>query len=190
MSGLDKIIARLNEECDVQCAEILSAAAEKAASITARAQADGNETIKTYEAEAERKAAQTVARAKSAASLDDRRAALQVRASLVDETLEQAKRVLLDGGDEAYFAAMKTLAVRYAREEAGELVFGAADLARLPADFTEGLPANTVLSAEPAPIENGFLLKYGGVEINCTPDALFSAARDDLKLKAAQLLFD
>lgn len=189
MSGIEKIIERLNEECDVQCAEILSAAEEKAAAVTARAQAEGNETIRAYETEAQAKAAQTVTRAASAASLDDRRAALQVRAALVDETLAAAKSKLCEDTD-AYFAALRTLALRYARPQAGTLCFGKKDLARLPADFMRDLPAETTLSPEPAPIADGFLLKYGGIEINCTLDALFAAARDDLKLKAAQLLFD
>ena len=58
MSGVEKIIARLNEETDAQCRETDFAARKKAAEIVARAQAEGNAEIRAAEEAAEKRAAQ------------------------------------------------------------------------------------------------------------------------------------
>ena len=45
------------------------------------------------------------------------------------------------------------------------------------------------VSDKPAAIKNGFILNYGGVEENCTIDALFDQSRDDLLDKVKEILF-
>ena len=45
------------------------------------------------------------------------------------------------------------------------------------------------MSPVPAPIEDGFILKYGEIEFNCTFKALFAAFSQELQAKAAELLF-
>ena len=189
MSGLDRIIARLNEECEAQCDGIAAEAAAKAGEIIARAQNEGNETIKTYEADAEKAARQIVTRAESAAAMESRRAVLETKTGLVEKVLAEAKRRLAEAPAEAYFTALLTLVKKNVQPGEGRLFLSEGDLARLPADFAARLPAGVTLEKTSAGIENGFLLKYSDVEINGALDALFSAAKEELKLKAAQLLF-
>ena len=45
------------------------------------------------------------------------------------------------------------------------------------------------VSDTPGSLSDGFLLKYGDIEINCAFEALMSASRDDLKSIAAENLF-
>ncbi|MBQ7687929.1 MAG: V-type ATP synthase subunit E [Clostridia bacterium] len=189
MSGLEKIIARLQEECLAQCDEIRLSAAEKAAGILARAEADGNETVKKYEADAKKKTEQILSRARSAAAMESRTDLLREKTALTDGVLAEAKRTVKEAPAQEYFSMLSALIEKNVQPGPGVLFFGRDDLARLPQDFASGLPAGVTLSDIPADIPDGFLLKYGDVEINCALDALFNSARDELKRRAAETLF-
>ena len=63
------------------------------------------------------------------------------------------------------------------------------DLKRMPKDFIDKLGYGFKVSPVPAPIEDGFVLKYGEIEINCTFKALFSAAEQELRARANTMLF-
>ena len=45
------------------------------------------------------------------------------------------------------------------------------------------------VSPEAAPIDNGFILKYGGIEENCSLRALFSSMKDQLQDKVNAALW-
>ena len=88
------------------------------------------------------------------------------------------------------------LAVKSAQTGEGELLFSAKDLARLPEGFEEQINAalkdkGAVLhvSAGSRDIDAGFVLTYGGIEENCSFDAIFDSARETLQDKAQELLF-
>ena len=51
----------------------------------------------------------------------------------------------------------------------------------------KALGGSLKLSKDPAPVKNGFILKYGGIEENCSLDALFASRTDALvdKVNAA-----
>ncbi len=189
MSGVEKIIARLNEENEVQCREIVSAAEQKAAEIVARAQAEGNDAIKKAEAEAQKRAEQLRASAASQNTANRRKAQLAAKVDLINEVLARARQSLHDLSDEAYFNALAGLAKKNRQEGVGEMLLCERDLRRMPKDFIDKLGYGIKVSPIPAPIEDGFILKYGDIELNCTFAALFSAAAPELQAKAASLLF-
>ena len=189
MSGVEKIIARLNEETEAQCRETDFAARKKAAEIVARAQTEGNAAIKAAQDEADKRSAQILAGAESLVTANSRKARLAARVALIDEVIERAYRSLHDLSDEAYFNALAGLAVKNKQDGIGEMLLCERDLKRMPGNFIDKLGYGIKVSPVPAPIEDGFILKYGEIEINCTFRALFSAAEQDLRARANALLF-
>ena len=189
MPGLDKIIARLNADTEAKCAEIAAEAEGSAAALLSAANDEVNAVIRAAAAEAEKQAEGIRARAKSAAALDRRRAYLSARLALTDGALEEAKARFVNAPAEEYFDTLLQLLKKNAPETGGALCFGKRDLARLPADLTSRLPQGVTLRPDPADIENGFLLLCGDIEINCTADALFAAAKEALRAAAAKELF-
>ena len=189
MSGLEKIIARLQEENNVQCGNIAAQADARAAEIAAQAQTEADKTIRAMEAEAEKQAAQTEARARSAGALNSRQALLRAKITLIDEVLEEAKKQLRSLPTETYFKTLAAIAVKHRRPGEGVLFLNKTDLARMPADFPAALGDGITVSDAPMELEDGFLLKYGDIEFNCTLKALFDAARDPLKAQAGEILF-
>ena len=189
MSGLENILARLRDENEAQCARIAEEAEVRAAEIAAQGQADGEHTVREMEAQANRQASQIEARARSAAAMRTRQALLQAKIEMVDAVLAEAQRQLHALSAETYFKTMAALAEKNRQPGQGVLYFNAADLARMPADFAAGLGDGITVSETPLEMEDGFLLKYGDIEYNCTLKALFDAARDPLKSQAGEILF-
>lgn len=189
MSGLDNILARLKEENETQCAGIAADADARAAQIVSLARADAEETIRTMEADANKEAAQLEARARSAGALNSRQALLRAKITMIDETLAEAQNQLHGLPAETYFGTLAALANKNRQPGQGVLCLNEKDLARMPADFAAKLGEGITVSETPAEIEDGFLLKYGSIEFNCTLKALFDAARDALRAQAGEILF-
>ena len=190
MSGVEKITARLNEETAAQCEEILVAAKNKAAEIVGRAQAEGNAVIQKAEAEAKKRGEQILASAASQSAANARKAMLAAKVDLINEVLSVAKQSLHDISDEAYFNALAGLARKNRRDGVGEMLMCERDLRRMPKDFIDKLGYGVKVSPIPVNIEDGFILKYGEIEQNCTFSALFCAFSQELQARAASLLFD
>ena len=83
---------------------------------------------------------------------------------------------------------LEKLAAKYRTGAPGTLYLSKADLARKPGDFLKAFPEITVADT-PGELSDGFLLKYGDIEINCAFAALMNASREDLKAIAAEKLF-
>ena len=69
-----------------------------------------------------------------------------------------------------------------------------ADLKRMPSTFSAEIDAavgegKVIISNITADIENGFVLSYGDIEVNCTFKALFDEAKDELKDIICPILF-
>ena len=190
MSGLEKIVSRLTQDTQKECEEILATANRKAAALVSEAQAQGNALIREAEKNGEALKAKTIERAESQFRSDARKALLSAKVALVDEVIDEAKNSIKTLSAENYFRAMAALALSGKQEGVGELRMSRADLQRMPADFVDQLGGRIRVSPVPAEIEDGFILKYGDIEMNFTLDALFSAFRDELRLKANALLFD
>ena len=76
----------------------------------------------------------------------------------------------------------------------GEILFGKNDLSRIPSDFEKRIEdiakekgGSLKLVKEPAPISDGFILRYGMIEENCTLKALFETNKNRLKDIALKL---
>ena len=95
-----------------------------------------------------------------------------------------------------YFAAVLKLAERYARAQAGQILFSQEDLDRMDAGFADQLNeaakkkgGSLTIGTECRPTGGGFVLVYGGIEENCTFPALFDARREELQDLIHRLLF-
>ena len=141
-------------------------------------------------------AANVLTRAQSAADLLRRRTLLLKKQELIGDVIDSAYRSLFELSDERYFDVLLGMANKYAEKQAGEIAFNERDLGRLPADFEMRLQsalaesgASLRVSREPRAIDGGFVLIYGGVEENCSFEALFEEQREALQDEVYALLF-
>ena len=136
------------------------------------------------------------ARAESSAALKKRQMLLAAKQEMISGLIEKARETLLNMEDREYFALIEKMAECFLLSGEGEICFSEKDLGRLPKDFEDtlqkaaGKKGGTIkLSQHPVSISGGFVLVYGGVEENCSFEALFAARRDELSDKVSGLLF-
>lgn len=194
MTGLEMIIQQINGDAQREAEEQLSAARGKAEEIMAAAKEEASRQTQRVIEEGEQKAQDIRDRALSTAQLEKRNEMLLFKQKLIQETISEARSSLEDLPDQEYFQVLLQLAVRSARPDKGEMRLNAKDLARLPADFQAQLQkavsqGEITVSKTPCDIDGGFLLTYGGVDVNCTFEAIFEDAYDELRDAAGKLLF-
>ena len=196
MTGLDKIKERIETEARDAASEKIRTSDETVRSIMDQANAEAEKTRADISQKSRAAAAGYRERIASSADMQRRSRILEAKQQMVGEMLAQAENSVASLETGEYFDLMTRLIERSVHAEAGELRLSSADLARLPEGFAEkaaGIAAahggSLTLSDKPADIKNGCVLAYGGIEENCTLDAIFSSMKDELSDIAVKILF-
>lgn len=190
MTGLDKIINKIEEDSAKRCDEALEKANAKAELIAEAAEKLAAEQADKIIAEAKVRGERIVETSASGAEQLVRRAVLSARVEAINGTVEEALNAFHSLPESKYFEALLLIFENNIVPGRSEIRLGERDLNRLPADFEALLQAvcqrknaEAVLNKTPAAIENGFLIICGDIEINCTAAALFEAQLDVIKEK-------
>lgn len=127
------------------------------------------------------------ARQESARDLGRRRMILEKKQEIIQKIIEKTRLSLHDADANTYFANIYKMFEKYCQVGEGIMYLNKKDHDRLPMDFVVKIDAianakggKIVMDKNPADIEDGFVLVYGGTEENCTFRSLIDAARDDL----------
>ena len=158
----------------------------------AKAEAEKKQASISQKSEAE--IANYKERVASSIDLQRRTKVLAAKQDVIKEVLNEAYESLTGMEADAYFAMLLKMLGKYALPQDGEIFFSARE--RMPAGFqdevkkaAESKNGSLTVSEEGRNIENGFILAYGGIEENCTLQAMFDAKRDELSDKVHHLLF-
>lgn len=196
MSGLDKIKDRILQEAQEQAEEKIKEAEEKAGEIKSEAVREAGEIAKERKAKAENEVKSYKERVDSSIDLEHRTRILAAKQEIIGDVIEEAKRRILALDAKDYFALILKLVEKNMQEGSGTIFFSDADLAKMPSGFTGEVHAlakdhgnDLSVSMKSRNIGPGFILSYGGVEENCTFDALFEEKKDDLTDIVQTILF-
>ena len=179
--------------------EILQEAEETAKGIIADAEAAKTGRIETAKAEladataknevkAKADAAAHISRAEAKAESESRRAVLSARSEVINDVIEKAYEKLKGRDSASYFAMLYGMVGAAAHGEEGTIVLSPADMQRLPSDFENNVNKAAAakggsLKLDPAgdlSIDSGFVLKYAGIDENCSLSAIFESRKTDL----------
>ena len=186
MTGLEKILDKINSESYLAAKAIVSEAEGKAVEIMKRADSDSARIAREIESLARVQCDRIIERAKSSAELSMAQNLLRKKREIIDEVIEAAKNKLVNLPDKEYFEFMSKLLRANTAKKSGEIVFNEIDKKRLPSDFD--LKGHRV-SEKTGDFKGGFILDYGDIEINCTVSALFEGAYDELSDTVNGILF-
>lgn len=196
MAGLEKIISQIRNESEEAAAGVVAAAEEKAQQILEQAKAEADEECAGILESSKRMTEEILKRGRSAADLKVRQGILAKKQELIGQVLSEALKEVKNLEAERYFDAVVKLAAESAMEGHGTIYFSEADLKRLPEGLEErmnaaaaGKKAVLTIASEPREIEGGFVLSYGGIEENCSFDAIFDSAREQLQDVVHKILF-
>ncbi len=196
MAGADQILKKIMDDARADASRTLKEAGEKAHAIKDRSKAASDAARKTAMAAAQGDAAQKRDRRLRMAALDARKDELSVKRELIGEAFDRALKSLLsqDVGTKTTLYQKMLLSAASGGEE---LIPSAADEAVFTPEFLS--EANSVLKAigkEPVTLGSGlregvsgFVLVRGGMECNCSIEALLTQHREALEPEVARALY-
>lgn len=193
MAGIDKMIRQIEDDTKIVCDDIIATAKSKADRILADAEAKANKIT----ADGKKKTASHIAdiekRGESSAALEERKVALYTKQSIITDMLNTGMETAKNLPDNEYFELILEMIGNNSQPKDGVILFGQKDLDRLPGNFIDKINSvskgKLTLSDKAAAIDAGFILSYGGIEENCSFDAIFMSEADNLSDRAGKLLF-
>lgn len=187
MTGLENIVAIIEQSAKEQSDALILEATQKADEIVAEAQKLAQGQTGDSEKNGKLQAEDIINRGKSTASLETRKTLLFAKQAMMKEIIEEAKGKLDTLETEEYFNVLVKLFNKFSMGNEGIMYMSQKDLDRLPSGFSDEI--GTKISDTPKNIKNGFILTYGEVDINCTFDAIFDDAKEELQDKVSSMLF-
>lgn len=191
MNGLIQILAKIEEDSLLEVNKIKEDGKKQAEKIIADAVNSANAEAEIIAANADKKTSQMLENAKSGCDVLLKRAEVAAKSEVVAECIKSAAAQLKAMDDHKYFDAVKKLILKYYHQnEQGKLLMNSKDIKRMPKSFLKDINkhlkkqnAELILAKNPADIDSGFVICYGGVEENCTFDSLIEEKKDEIKDK-------
>ena len=193
MNGIDTILRRLDTDAKAEADAVLKKARQEAADITARYQAQAAQEAARLAARNEKAAEEREERLVSAAQMEGRKTILAAKQTVMEQVYDKALEKLLSLPRTQYIEVLAALLLQAAPHGVGEVLFSAQDretVGQAAVDAANGKSGGKLtLSGETAPIQGGFILKDGNVEVNCAFDTLVRLQKAETAGQVAQRLF-
>jgi len=198
MTGLDKILKTIEEQAEERAREMIAQANKVANDILAAAQLEAEKKCSQIAEKSAIEVQAAINRAESAAALQEKKILLEAKQQVIGTIIMKARTSLANLPEDEFVENLLTMIQKYAHNKQGIILFSAVDKKRLPKDFNDRVKtalskkpeASLTVAEEVVKIDGGFLLKYGDIEENCSFEALFSAAKENLQDKVNSLLFE
>ncbi|MEG1957094.1 MAG: V-type ATP synthase subunit E family protein [Lachnospiraceae bacterium] len=196
MTGLDKITNQIIEEANSSASEILQKAEAEAEKLREEALEEAKIECEKINRKSVSEIANYKDRMNSSADLKRRTAILNMKQSMISVTLEKAYHTFCNQEATQYFQTIKEMLKKFVLPQNGEIFFSDADMAKMPKEFVNEISAiakekggTLTLSQDRRNVEKGFILAYGGIEENCSFEALFNSKKDELQDEVQKILF-
>ena len=198
MGGLGRIIDQIKTDSETKVAAIKGKATLEASELFTNTRLEADAEAQKIVDEGKTEAEKIIRKARSQAEFDKKQMILSEKQLLISHMFNETADYLKHVPDEIYFPLLKKLIKIHALENRdGELIFSESDYARLPASYEvlvnmelELKHSRLKISEKHADIDGGFILSYGGVEMDCSIDSLIRDARGELKGEVNRRLFE
>ncbi|MBR4240645.1 MAG: hypothetical protein IKR97_00320 [Eubacterium sp.] len=194
MTGLEKIISQIEYESDDRCRSVIDDAGIKANSIIKEAEEKAKAFLEESSAENAKKLENIRQSAVSSSELAKNKILLKSKLEIIDEMLEKALDEIRNLPEKEYFEILKGLILSNAKEGKGLLCLSQKDKSSLPENFLDevnkSLEGGEIALGNTAPINGGFILIYGDIDINCSFDSIAASKRDELRDALNGILFN
>ena len=196
MDGIEKIIDRISGDAQREVDDVLAQARAEADKILSQYQAQAQAEADDILTRGEKAAVERGERLASVAQLECRKDVLRAKQEVIEEAFQLAMDKLTQLPQEAYVSLLADLAVEASSKGNEKLIFSVADRARVgkavvvAANQKLGDRGQLTLAQETRPMQGGFILSDGAVEVNCTFETLVRLQRETLSTQVAGVLFD
>ncbi len=196
--GAEKIIRRILDDATARAEAIKEEAREQAQLTDAEGKDRAARKCRQLRDQASREAEEQKKRIIGVAQLEARKDVLAAKQELIAKAFQETLDQLLALDERKYFQIIGSLLVSQAETGAENVVFSAVDHSRIPDGFLGdinralvdlGKKGELTLDSDPGAMKGGFVLKSGGIEINCSFESLIELQRDQLEPAVAAMLF-
>ncbi len=199
MKGTEKIIAHIRADGDAEAKKILDAAAKQAEEIRA---ASFKEALSEYERLMEAGNAECediLSGSRRIAEMEAKKSVLSVKQEMISAAFDAAREEIVNMPRDKYTQFLARMAAEAAAGGMEEIVLNARDKAEVGKAVckaanellsAKGTPGKLTVSEDTADISGGVIVRFGGIETNCSIDALIRQRRSGLSTEVAAALFE
>lgn len=198
MAGIDNLKARLLED-DRQAAQAIEKEAlKKADELIESSKCKAEEIVKLMADKAQRDGKDRKDRILARAALNARNELLAAKQEAVEKVLTSAYENVEKMDKNEYSLFLERMLLSSVETGDEEIIFDENDLSRIDTSLVKrvnkilkerGRRNDVTISSENRSIRNGFILKRGDLEINCSIDAQIRSLREELEGEIAAILF-
>jgi V/A-type H+-transporting ATPase subunit E len=198
MAGIDNLKARLLED-DRQAAQAIEKEAlKKADELIESSKCKAEEIVKLMADKAQRDGKDRKDRILARAALNARNELLAAKQEAVEKVLTSAYENVEKMDKKEYSLFLERMLLSSVETGDEEIIFDENDLSRIDTSLVKsvnkilkerGRRNDVTISSEKRSIRNGFILKRGDLEINCSIDAQIRSLREELEGEIAAIIF-
>ena len=199
MKGTEKIIAHIRADGDAEAKKIIDAASkqaeEKRAESFKAALSEYEKLMQAGNAECE----DILSGSRRIAEMEAKKSVLSVKQEMIFAAFDAAREEIVNMPRDKYTQFLARMAAEAAASGMEEIVLNARDKAEVGKSVckaanellsAKGTPGKLTVSEETADISGGVIVRFGGIETNCSIDALIRQRRSGLSTEVAAALFE
>ena len=199
MKGTEKIIAHIRADGDAEAKKIIDAASkqaeEKRAESFKAALSEYEKLMQAGNAECE----DILSGSRRIAEMEAKKSVLSVKQEMISAAFDAAREEIVNMPRDKYTQFLARMAAEAAVSGMEEIVLNARDKAEVGKAVckaandllsAKGTPGKLTVSEETADISGGVIVRSGGIETNCSIDALIRQRRSGLSTEVAAALFE
>lgn len=199
MKGTEKIIAHIRADGDAQAKKIIDEASKQAEELRAEsfkaALAEYEKLMQAGNAECE----DILSGSRRIAEMEAKKSVLSVKQEMVASAFDAARSEIVNMPRDKYTQFLARMAADAASTGEEEILLNESDRKELGKAVckaanellsAKGVPGRLILSEDTADICGGVIIRCGGIETNCSIDALIRQCRSGLSTEVAAVLFE
>ena len=199
MKGTEKIIAHIRADGDAEAKKIIDAASkqaeEKRAESFKAALSEYEKLMQAGNAECE----DILSGSRRIAEMEAKKSVLSVKQEMISAAFDAAREEIVNMPRDKYTQFLARMAAEAAASGMEEIVLNARDKAEVGKSVckaanellsAKGTPGKLTVSEDTADISGGVIVRFGGIETNCSIDALIRQRRSGLSTQVAAALFE
>ncbi len=199
MKGTEKIIAHIRADGDAEAKKIIDAASkqaeEKRAESFKAALSEYEKLMQAGNAECE----DILSGSRRIAEMEAKKSVLSVKQEMISAAFDAAREEIVNMPRDKYTQFLARMAAEAAASGMEEIVLNARDKAEVGKAVckaanellsAKGTPGKLTVSEDTADISGGVIVRFGGIETNCSIDALIRQRRSGLSTEVAAAMFE
>lgn len=199
MAGIENLRKRILNDDEEKAREIISEAETKAQEMLKMSKEKAKAVLEESKVKAEKDAKDRKERIIARAQLDARNNMLSTKQEMIDKVLRLSEEKVLKMNNKEYSEFIQELLLSSVETGDEEVIFPERDKTRIDPGLvarvnemliSKGKKGSLRIGPAADGIKSGFILKHGGIEINCSVDSQIRVLRDNLEGEIVKILFE